>query len=125
MEKYPLFQMVLRKRIILVLPGTQGYSSNCKGREEASMQQAVYSRQKESSFQVSYYEKRINFEVFHALTDGTGAMHFLQELVSNYLKKAHPEQDLPSLPVTDMSTPGDQEEDSFFPVLFLGYSRKF
>ena len=45
------------KRIILVLPGTQGYSSNCKGREEASMQQAVYSRQKESSFQVSYYEK--------------------------------------------------------------------
>ena len=40
-------------------------------------------------------------------------MHFLQELVSNYLKKAHPEQDLPSLPVTDMSTPGDQEEDSF------------
>ena len=38
------------KRIILVLPGTQGYSSNCKGREEASMQQAVYSRQKESSF---------------------------------------------------------------------------
>ena len=41
MEKYPLFQ---------ILPGTQGYSSNCKGREEASMQQAVYSRQKESSF---------------------------------------------------------------------------
>ena len=40
-------------------------------------------------FQVSYYEKRINFEVFHALTDGTGAMHFLQELVINYLKKAH------------------------------------
>ena len=43
MEKYSLFQ-------ILVLPGTQGYSSNCKGREEASMQQAVYSGQKESSF---------------------------------------------------------------------------
>lgn len=77
------------------------------------MQQAVYSRQKNLLFQVSYYEKRINFEVFHALTDGTGAMYFLQELVSNYLKKAHPEQDLPSLPVTDMSTPGDQEEDSF------------
>ncbi len=90
------------------------------------MQQAVYSRQKNLLFfRSAIMKKRINFEVFHALTDGTGAMHFLQELVTNYLKKAHPEQNLPSLPVTDMSTPGDQEEDSFFPVLFLGYSRKF
>lgn len=46
MEKYPLFQMVLRKGLFWFY----GYSSNCKGREEASMQQAVCSRQKESSF---------------------------------------------------------------------------
>lgn len=58
MEKYPLFQMVLLKGIILVLSGTQGYSSNCKGREEASMQQAVYSRQKESSFSRSAIMKK-------------------------------------------------------------------
>ena len=36
-------------------------------------------------FEVSYHENRINFEVYHALTDGTGAMHFLEELVQNYL----------------------------------------
>ena len=41
-------------------------------------------------FEVSYYKNRINFEVYHALTDGTGAMHFLQELVQNYLILAHP-----------------------------------
>ena len=46
-------------------------------------------------FQVSYDKNRINFEVYHALTDGTGAMHFLQELVQNYLILAHPQANLP------------------------------
>ena len=44
-------------------------------------------------FQVSYYKNRINFEVYHALTDGTGAMNFLSELVQNYLILMHPEAD--------------------------------
>ena len=37
----------------------------------------------------------MNFEVFHGLTDGTGAMNFLEELVQNYLILAHPETELP------------------------------
>jgi NRPS condensation-like uncharacterized protein len=36
-------------------------------------------------FRVSYYKKRISLEVFHALTDGTGALVFLKTLVSQYL----------------------------------------
>ncbi len=37
-------------------------------------------------FRVSYYERRINLEVFHALTDGLGAMNFLKSLTRRYLK---------------------------------------
>lgn len=36
-------------------------------------------------FRVSYYKKRISLEVFHALTDGTGAMVFLKTLTAQYL----------------------------------------
>lgn len=36
-------------------------------------------------FRVSYYDKRINLEVFHAVTDGMGAMNFLKELTYHYL----------------------------------------
>ena len=36
-------------------------------------------------FRVSYYEKRINLEVFHAVTDGMGAVNFLRELTVCYL----------------------------------------
>ena len=62
---------------------------------------------------MSYYKNRINFEVYHALTDGTGAMNFLSELVQNYLILAHPSADLPWVEQIEETTPGAQEEDSF------------
>lgn len=37
-------------------------------------------------FRVSYYQKRINLEVFHVLTDGMGAITFLKELTYQYLR---------------------------------------
>ena len=40
-------------------------------------------------FRVSYYERRINLEVFHAVTDGMGAVNFLRELTYRYLHLAH------------------------------------
>lgn len=42
-------------------------------------------------FRVTYYKRRINLEVFHVLTDGTGALYFLKELAYQYLRLAHPE----------------------------------
>lgn len=37
-------------------------------------------------FRVSYYKNRINLEVYHALTDGTGTLQFLKSMVCHYLK---------------------------------------
>ncbi len=37
-------------------------------------------------FRVTYFEKRINVEVFHALTDGLGAVNFLMKLTVRYLQ---------------------------------------
>ena len=42
-------------------------------------------------FRVTYYKYRINLEVFHALTDGMGALNFLKELTYQYLRLIHPE----------------------------------
>lgn len=38
-------------------------------------------------FRVSYYKRRINLEVFHAVTDGLGAVNFIRELTCCYLRK--------------------------------------
>ncbi len=42
-------------------------------------------------FRVTYYKKRINLEVFHALTDGFGGLVFFKELLYQYLRIKHPE----------------------------------
>lgn len=38
-------------------------------------------------FRVTYFERRINVEMFHALTDGLGAVNFLKELTYCYLQR--------------------------------------
>ena len=38
------------------------------------------------SFRVLYYENRISVEFFHVLSDGTGAMIFLESIVAEYLR---------------------------------------
>jgi len=42
-------------------------------------------------FRVFYHGTRINLEIYHVLTDGTGAMQFLCTLVHRYLLERYPE----------------------------------
>jgi len=42
-------------------------------------------------FRVTYFDKRINLEVFHVLADGMGGMNFLRELTYQYLRLRHNE----------------------------------
>lgn len=40
-------------------------------------------------YEVTYYKKRIHLELFHVLSDGTGAMHFMRTLIIHYLSMKH------------------------------------
>lgn len=51
----------------------------------------VPQRNKNYLFRVSYYQCRINLEVFHVLTDGMGGINFLRELTYQYLRLVHPQ----------------------------------
>ena len=37
-------------------------------------------------FKVTYFENKINLEIFHCLTDGSSAIHFLKEITYNYIE---------------------------------------
>ena len=65
-------------------------------------------------FEVSCYRNRINLEVYHSLTDGTGALQFLKTLVCNYLAIKYPplKEDLLSEIEYDASV-SERDEDSF------------
>ena len=86
MEKYPLFRAVLRKGLFWFYLERRDIPAVVKEEAGAPCSGLTF-RTKTLLFRVSYYKNRINFEVFHALTDGTGAMHFLMELVKDYLQE--------------------------------------
>lgn len=113
MEKYPLFQAVLRKGLFWFYMENRPIRAMAKPENRPPCSKIYIPDKKSLLFEVSYHKNRINFEVFHALTDGTGAMEFLRELVKNYLMLAHPKAKLPELPRDSQVTGGDQEEDSF------------
>lgn len=110
-QKYPIFLSVIRKGLFW------HYLEKSSLRPKAHIENKkpcskIYVQDKKSLlFDVSYYQNRINFEVFHVLTDGTGATQFLKELVKNYLMIAH---DLPDIELTNASiTIQDQESNAF------------
>ena len=113
MEKYPLFQAVLRKGLFWFYLEHSHIRALVKPETEPPCSRLYIPDKKSLLFQVSYYKERINFEVFHALTDGTGAMHFLQELVQNYLILAHPKENFPEIGRDKKTGRGNIEEDSF------------
>ena len=113
MKKYPLFQAVLRKGLFWFYLERRDIHAVVKKEKKSPCSRLYIPDKKSLLFQVSYHNNRMNFEVFHGLTDGTGAMNFLEELVQNYLILAHPETELPRVEHEEEITPGDQEEDSF------------
>lgn len=62
-------------------------------------------------YSVTYFYNRINLELFHALSDGTGALEFLNILVYNYLKLKYPE--LKKVSLDYGASADDLEQDSF------------
>ena len=66
---------------------------------------------RELLFRVVHHRNRIALEVLHALSDGTGALWFFQDLVSEYVRLRHPE-DCPDEPLP-IEVKQPLEPDSF------------
>ena len=85
LEKYPLYCSVLRKGLFWFYMEHRNLKPKVKAEDRPPCSGLYVPDQKSFLFEVSYYKKKINLEVFHCLTDGTGALNFLKELVRNYL----------------------------------------
>lgn len=43
-------------------------------------------------FKITYFERKINIDIFHSLTDGNTAVQFFKEIVYTYIELMHPEK---------------------------------
>lgn len=113
-EKYPVFLSVMRKGQFWYYLEKSDLRPMVTEEKEPPCATLYIRDRKSLLFRVNYYKNRINLEIYHALTDGTGAIQFLKELVKNYLIDRYPEEELPDIPLAPEDiTVQDMEDDSF------------
>lgn len=109
-QKYPVFLSVMRKGLFWHYLEKSSIRPVVKEEYREPCSNLYIRDKRELLFEVTYYKRRINFEVFHALTDGTGAVEFMKELVKNYLMFAHEEllalEEEPSISISAMEDDG-------------------
>lgn len=100
-DRYPLYHAVLRSGIFWYYLQDSDLRPVVTADEEFSCAPIYQPDRRTLLFRVIYYRKRIILEIFHALSDGTGALWFLSDLVAEYARLRYPD-DLPQDdPVTE------------------------
>ena len=75
-------------------------------------------------FRVMYFKKRISFEVYHALSDGAGALQFFKTLVFHYITIKHENHFKDKVPVLLSDASRTQKMDDSFQKYYSGTSIK-
>lgn len=84
-EQFPFFSSVIRRGIFWYYLEHSDIKPVVKEEYRLPCSNLYYKDKRNLLFEVTYYNKRINLEVFHALTDGTGALEFLKQLTAYYI----------------------------------------
>ncbi len=64
-------------------------------------------------FKVSYYQNKINVEIFHALTDGNTAVEFIKTIVYQYLNLCYPDTFSEKFSIKSIEADTQNIEDSY------------
>ena len=113
-ERFPMYRSVMKRGWFWYYLEDSPFPAQVR-REELPPCCPIYPSVRRSLlFRVLYYRRRISLEVYHALTDGTGALNFLCALVYEYLLLRCPDEfprPVPALPYDASQAP--RQADSF------------
>ncbi|OJF97143.1 hypothetical protein [Alkalibacterium sp. 20] len=85
-KTYPLFHNVLRRGIFWYYLEERVGTPKVQPETSPPCSPIYHYDKREFLFRVLYYKDRIHLEVFHALTDGTGALWFFEDLLTEYVR---------------------------------------
>lgn len=111
-DDYPTFTETIRRGVFWYYLEDTGLRPKVH-KENTVPLLPLYDDRNKLLIDVSYYKKRINLEIFHALADGTGAFVFMKALVTYYLSYAHSEELSEISFEFDDSTERERSSDGF------------
>ncbi|MDO4283951.1 MAG: alcohol acetyltransferase [Eubacteriales bacterium] len=111
-QKYPMFQSVLKRGNFWYYFEKTDTEPVVRTEKKGTVPcEPIYEKEEETVlYRLTCRDQYINLEIFHALTDGAGAVAFLQDIVQGYLSRSHGL----AQEETEPSPLEEQEEDSFF-----------
>ena len=92
LEQYPSFKVRMKEGFFWYY---LEYNSKKIMIEEEKEYSCKYLEPKENNsylFQVTYFDKKINIDIFHSLTDGNSGVMFFREIIYNYIELTHKEE---------------------------------
>ncbi|MBU5257321.1 hypothetical protein [Tissierella praeacuta] len=84
-ESFPLYKSVLRRGAFWYYFEYSDIKPTVSIEDTPLCAPIYIKNQKNLLFRVSYYNKRINVEIFHSLTDGAGLIWFMEILIYHYM----------------------------------------
>ena len=88
---FPHFASVLRKGLFWYYLDSSNIHAVVQQENKPACAPIYWDGRRRLLYRVNYYRRRINLEMFHVLTDGTGAFDFLRAIVCNYalMRRSH------------------------------------
>ncbi|MDN6329708.1 MAG: alcohol acetyltransferase [Brachybacterium sp.] len=89
-ERFPLYHAVLRRGVFWYYLQDSDLQPEVTAETEQVCAPLYWADRRTLLFRVVHHRRRVSLEVFHALSDGTGALWFLTDLLSTYTRRRFP-----------------------------------
>lgn len=120
MALFPFYRSVLRRGVFWYYFESTDLKPEVKEEHKLPCSMLYHPNRRNLLFEVTYYKKRINLEVYHSLTDGTGALGFLKTLLYYYITTKYKENFKDKLPNLDYDASISQKMDDSFLKFYTG-----
>lgn len=89
-DRYPLYHAVLRRGVFWYYLQDSDLRPRVTAEDQHTCAPIYQADRRNLLFRVVHHHRRIALEIFHVLSDGTGALWFLTDLVGAYLRLRYP-----------------------------------
>ncbi len=122
LEEFPYMNCCLRKGIFWYYMDEMDQGAVVHEERKNALSALYVPGKKNLMYRVLYFRNRINLEIYHVLSDGTGGYMFFEQIITNYLILKHNLDR--SLLKESRASVTDKQEDAFSQFYEKGKSKK-